>query len=66
MWIVGKKRTVRPKKRWGDVIKSHMRNMGLGYISEENTGNRVKWKCKDYGGRPQIVGRDGEGEEVQY
>ena len=43
MHVVGKRGRGRPKKRWGDVMASDMRKVG---VSEEDAGDRVKWKCR--------------------
>ena len=43
MHVVGKRVRGRPKKRWGDVIASDMRKVG---VSEEDAGDIVNWKCR--------------------
>lgn len=43
LYVDGKRGWGRPKKRWENVMVNDIKKVE---ISEEDAGNRVKWKCK--------------------
>lgn len=53
------------KARWKDGKRGGRCNSDIwrSGVIEEHADGRVKWKCRDYGGRSKIIGGDGDGEE---